>query len=107
MAGIPAERILVDPGIGFRVQGDAAWHLLPRVRSLRGVGAGVLVGHSRKRFLGALVGESRADQRDVATATLSAILALEGVDVVRVHNPRATRQAVLVAQQWRRFGGGH
>lgn len=104
-AGIDREAILVDPGVGFRVQGDAAWDVLTHLPALAPIGAGVLVGHSRKRFLGALVGNPAPINRDGVTAALSALLAAHGADVLRVHNPSATREALQVARQWRSFHG--
>ncbi|MCL5116290.1 MAG: dihydropteroate synthase [Firmicutes bacterium] len=104
---IPPETVLIDPGIGFRVQGDSSWQALTHSHELSNLGAGILIGHSRKRFLGAAAGVVNPGERDLATAVLSALLAVDGVDVLRVHNPDATRQAVAVAQQWRRFHGTH
>jgi dihydropteroate synthase len=104
-AGIPHERVLIDPGIGFRVQGDASWSILHQLERLRGLGAGILVGHSRKRFLGRAANVPEARDRDLATAVVSALVALEGADVLRVHDPASTRQALLIANQWRMARG--
>lgn len=105
-AGISPGALLLDPGIGFRVQGEASWAILGALHQFQGIGSGILVGHSRKRFLGRVAGIPEAAQRDGATAALSALLAAEGhTDVLRVHNPARTREAILVAQQWRRFHG--
>ncbi len=105
-AGVSPEALLLDPGIGFRVQGEASWAILGDLHQFEGIGSGILVGHSRKRFLGRVAGIPEAAQRDGVTAALSTLLAAEGhTDVLRVHNPRTTREAILVAQQWRRFHG--
>ncbi len=104
-SGIPHERVLIDPGIGFRVQGDTAWSILHQLERLRGLGAGILVGHSRKRFLGRAANVPEARDRDLATAVVSALVALEGADVLRVHDPASTRQALLIANQWRMARG--
>lgn len=98
--GISPSAILVDPGIGFRIQGESSWTMLHHLKDLADIGAGVLVGHSRKRFLGTVSGESRAAERDVATAMLSGFLATSGADVLRVHNPGFSRQAIHVARKW-------
>ncbi len=104
-AGIAPDQVLIDPGIGFRVQGDASWALLRQLEGLRGLGAGILVGHSRKRFLGRTAHVPEARDRDLATAVVSALVALEGADVLRVHDPASTRQALLIANQWRMARG--
>lgn len=104
-AGIPSEALLVDPGIGFRLQGEGVWEVLTHLEHFRGLGAGILIGHSRKRFIGAATGTADPSERDLATAVLSALVALGGADVVRVHNPWTTRQALLMAEQWRAAGG--
>lgn len=104
-AGMAPDQVLIDPGIGFRVQGDASWTLLRQLEDLRGLGAGILVGHSRKRFLGRAAQVPEARDRDLATAVVSALVALEGADVLRVHDPASTRQALLIANQWRMARG--
>ncbi|MDA8206513.1 MAG: dihydropteroate synthase [Thermaerobacter sp.] len=104
-AGIMPDHLLVDPGVGFRLQGPSVWTILTHLGELSGLGAGILVGQSRKRFLGKATGIANPQDRDLATAVLSAFLSLNGTDVVRVHNPAATRQALQIAKQWRAAGG--
>ncbi len=99
-AGLSPEAVLVDPGIGFRVQGDSIWQVLTHLRHFQGLGAGILVGHSRKRFLGAITGLEKARDRDGATGVMSGLLALHGADVLRVHDVATTRHAILIARQW-------
>lgn len=99
-AGLAPQTVLVDPGIGFRVQGDHIWQVLTHLSHFQGLGAGILVGHSRKRFLGAVTGLEKAQDRDTATGILSCLLALHGADVLRVHDVATTRQAILIARQW-------
>jgi dihydropteroate synthase len=97
-AGIPRSRIWVDPGIGF---GKTAGHnlfLLRHLRELRLLGCPVLVGPSRKSFLGALSGGLPPDQRLPGTlGSVAAAAVLGGADVVRVHDVAETRQALAVA----------
>lgn len=97
-AGVRQERILVDPGIGF---GKAVGHnlvLLRRLSDLRQLGHGVLVGASRKSFLGAITGGKPVGERLWATLGVSAALAARGdCDVLRVHDAAECRDAVLVA----------
>jgi len=108
-AGIDAERIIVDPGLGFAKETDHNWELLHSLDRAVPPGLPVLLGASRKRFLGATLsdaGEPRAvDQRDIATAALSALAAAAGVWCVRVHDVAGSRDAIAMAEAWRMGGG--
>ena len=93
-AGIERERICLDPGIGF---GKTHQHNLPLMAHcgrFHELGAPVLVGHSRKGFLAKVLGDKEAD-RDAATAGSALALAAQGVQVIRVHNVRMVREALL------------
>lgn len=103
--GLGGGQVLIDPGIGFRLQGDSIWEILTHLDDLAGLGAGILIGHSRKRFLGRVGAVDQPQDRDSLTAMVSLLAALNGADVVRVHNPRATRQALAIAHQWRKASG--
>lgn len=96
-SGVGRERILVDPGIGF---GKRPWDNLELVRSVpwlrRVTGCRVVLGHSRKSFLGLLSGEADASRRDSATALVSALSA-DRADVLRVHNVMECSRAVSAA----------
>jgi dihydropteroate synthase len=106
--GIARDRLWVDPGIGF---GKAAEHnlfLLRRAGDLRLLGVPVLIGVSRKAFLGTLLGDKPPAERVGASAAAVAALAAEGVvDVVRVHDVAQTRDALAVGDAIRlaRDGG--
>jgi dihydropteroate synthase len=106
-AGIPPERILLDPGLGFAKTPEHNWALLRRLEEIAALGHRVVVGTSRKRFLGVvgrLPGHERAVQdRDVATAVTSAYAASAPVWAVRVHDVVATRDAFDVVAA---MGGG-
>ncbi|MGN6741689.1 MAG: dihydropteroate synthase [Amnibacterium sp.] len=94
-AGIPDERLVLDPGIGFAKGAAENWALLARVDELAVDGVRLLVGVSRKRFLAALAPEGApAEARDLPTAVLSALLAERGVWGLRVHDVAATRVAL-------------
>jgi dihydropteroate synthase len=96
-AGVDRRHICIDPGIGF---GKAQHHnlqLLAHLDQLVATGYPVLVGTSRKSFLGQILDEPDPTGRDVATAATVAIAATRGAAVVRVHNVEMTRQAVLIA----------
>ncbi len=105
-AGIRPERIILDPGIGFGKSGRQNWDALRALPRLAGLGARVLVGTSRKRFLAETLGEGPggdADtaRRDLATAVTTALAAGDGVWGVRVHDVRASRDALRIADAWR------
>jgi dihydropteroate synthase len=105
-AGVVRDRIVVDPGIGFAKTGDHNWTLLHRLGELTALGRPLLVGASRKAFLGrlladAVTGEPRPPEgRDSATAVLSAFAAQEGAWCVRVHEVPPSLDAVRVAARW-------
>lgn len=107
-AGIDRERIIIDPGIGFAKEADHNWALLRALDVVSSLNQPVLVGASRKRFLGALLanadGEARdSDGRDVATSALSGLLA-GSVWGLRVHDVQATVDALKVARAMSRSG---
>lgn len=108
-AGVDLERVVIDPGLGFAKTADHNWQLLRGLARLRSLGRPVLVGASRKRFLGELLSDGSApravDQRDPATHAVSALAAYHGAWAVRVHDPGGTRDAIAVAGAWRGAGG--
>jgi dihydropteroate synthase len=95
--GVPAERIMVDPGIGFGKTLEHNLELLRRLDEIVALGFAVVIGTSRKSFLGRLTG--RDDPHDRVAATLATtVLALErGASVFRVHDVAPTRDALAVA----------
>jgi len=104
-AGIPAAQVILDPGLGFAKTPEQSVELLARVGELRALGHPLLVGPSRKRFIGHLTG---APVEDRLPGTLAAVTAcvLAGVELVRVHDVAAARQAALVAAALRDARGG-
>ncbi len=100
-AGIPSGRIAVDPGIGFGKELEHNLALIARVGELRQrLGLPVLVGPSRKRFLGALTGDP-VEQRDAASWAACAVAAFAGADAVRVHSVAGALRAVQVGRALR------
>ncbi|KRF33433.1 dihydropteroate synthase [Yonghaparkia sp. Soil809] len=101
-AGIAPERLWLDPGLGFAKRGADNWALLRGMPALAELGFPLLVGASRKRFLGALLPEGASvDERDLPTAVVSALCADAGVRAVRVHDAAATSRALAVWAAWR------
>lgn len=100
--GIPPELLIVDPGLGFAKQAEHTLTLLAHLRELRALGHPVLIAASRKRFLGRVLAKDGAvppaRELDPATAAVSAIAAHEGAWAVRVHEVRASADAVRVAR---------
>ena len=113
-AGLDPGSIVVDPGLGFGKRGEHNWPLLTHVADLGRLGGRtfpVLVGASRKGFLGRLLaapdGTPRPfDGRDEATVAISALTAAAGAWCVRVHEVPANADAVRVAAAWRAAAAG-
>jgi dihydropteroate synthase len=96
-AGIARERTILDPGIGFAKTPEQSVELLARVGELRALGRPILVGPSRKSFIGKLTGAS-APERLPGTLAAVAACVLAGVELLRVHDVAAARQAAIVAR---------
>jgi dihydropteroate synthase len=104
-AGVDAQRLIIDPGLCFAKTGQHNWALLRALPEFVATGIPVLVGASRKRFLGTLLagpdGSIRPPSgRETATAVISALAALRGAWGVRVHDVRATVDALKVVEAW-------
>jgi dihydropteroate synthase len=100
-AGIPAENIVVDPGLGFSKTGQQNWTVLANLAAFTALGYPLLIAASRKRFLGEFLADPAGElrpthQREAATVAVSTVSALAGAWAVRVHEPRATADAVRV-----------
>lgn len=95
--GLRHDQIIIDPGIGF---GKTVTHNLTIVKhlnDLKKLNCPILVGHSRKSFIGKIL-DIEADDRDTASATLSAICIMNGASIVRVHDVKKTIQAVRLIE---------
>jgi dihydropteroate synthase len=103
-AGIEMARVAVDPGMGFAKTADHNWTLLARLDEVHALGLPLVVGASRKAFLGALLADDDGPRlpagRDDATTATTVIAALDGAWCVRVHDARSSRDAVAVMARW-------
>lgn len=109
-AGIGADRLVIDPGLGFAKTADHNWTLLQHLADLNPRGLPMLVGSSRKSFIGALLADEHGEPRPVldredANTALTALAAIEGAWAVRVHEVRASVDAVRVVERWLRRSG--
>lgn len=101
VAGVDPAKVILDPGLGFAKTSAHNWQLLGRLRELETLGHRVLIGASRKRFLGELLPEDApTSDRDPATSTISALAAESGVWGLRVHDVAGTLAALEVWYRW-------
>lgn len=106
VAGVDLNRVALDPGLGFAKNAEHNWEVLRRLREFGVLGQPLLIGASRKAFLGRLLadektGEPRpAVRRDDASAAVSALAAAEGAWCVRAHAVAPSADAVRVARRW-------
>ena len=96
-AGVKPGRIILDPGIGFGKTFDHNLIIVNRLRELTALGRPLLVGLSRKAFLGHILGGAPPKERDTATTAAVALAAYNGADILRVHDVAMARQALAVA----------
>ncbi len=105
-SGVDSKNIIIDPGLGlFSKTADQNWTLLKNLDQFLDLGYRVLVGASRKRFLGELLASGdelrTTEDREDATTAISALAAAAGVWAVRVHNVRSTADAIKVVNRWK------
>ncbi|HSL69349.1 MAG TPA: dihydropteroate synthase, partial [Longimicrobiales bacterium] len=101
-AGVQNERIVLDPGIGFSKRTGDSVAVLARLPEICALGCPVLIGPSRKRFIGELTGELPADQRLEGTMAACVAGLLGGARIFRVHDVQPVRRALLVAEAIRK-----
>ena len=91
--GLAREQIIVDPGLGFGKTVEHNLSILKHLRMFKNLGCPLLIGHSRKAFIGKLLA-LETQERDLATALISSYCATQGADILRVHDVKKTVQAV-------------
>ena len=105
-AGIATDRIIIDPGIGFGKSRQHNLELLANLDRFTDTGFPVLLGASRKRFMGSICAEERFDELLGASCAATVIGVMAGVRILRVHDIKANRQAMQVAWAVKRAGSG-
>lgn len=102
-AGIARERIAIDPGIGFAKTVDQNWPILKHLDVLESLGLPILIGASRKKFLGELLAKDGVardtDERESATTAISTLMAARGLWAVRVHDVKSSSDAISVVDR--------
>ena len=96
-AGITRERIVLDPGIGFGKTAEHNLELLSHIAEFHALGRPILIGHSRKGFLKKVLGRE-VEERNAGTVGVSIALAEQGTEILRIHDVRSTRDALLAWQ---------
>lgn len=106
--GIDFRRLIVDPGLGFAKDANHNWQILKHLDAFHRLGRPILIGASRKRFLGSLLADDEGPRsfagRDVATDAISALAASHGAWGVRVHDVRGSLDSLLVGMAWANGG---
>ncbi len=101
-SGISKEHLILDSGIGFAKKSQQNIELLKQLGNLKSLGYPLLVGVSRKSFIGEILGQSRPDKRDWGTAAACTAAIAYGVDILRIHNVEAMYDVTRVADAiWR------
>lgn len=101
-AGLNEEQIILDPGIGFAKLPIHNWEVLKGIERISLLGYPLLIGASRKRFLGELLGANSPDDRESATIALTTLLAQKQVWGVRTHSVKPHRDAIAVVEEMRK-----
>ncbi|PKN33341.1 MAG: dihydropteroate synthase [Deltaproteobacteria bacterium HGW-Deltaproteobacteria-19] len=105
-AGIPEERILVDPGFGFGKSDRDNWRILHHLEEFRSLGRPVLVGVSRKASIGRMTGDPPTERLPGTAAAVTAAI-LNGAAMIRVHDVKAMKKVAAVADAIRRGDAGN
>ena len=101
-AGVQAEQIILDPGIGFAKESEHNWAILQNIERFQLLGYPILIGASRKRFLGELVNAKDTDDRESASIALTTELARLNIWGIRTHSVKPHRDAIAVIDRLRK-----
>jgi len=102
--GIKLENIILDPGIGFGKSFDHNLELINKLNEIVSIGQPVLIGASRKAFIGAITGIKEPEKRDIPTLAVTSVCALKGAHIMRVHKVGITCQVLKVVDAIKRVG---
>ena len=101
-SGVNEEQIILDPGIGFAKLPIHNWDVLKGIDRISMLGYPILIGASRKRFLGDLLGANSPDDREAASIALTTLLAQREIWGVRTHSVKAHRDAIAVVEEMKK-----
>ena len=101
VAGIPKENLILDPGIGFGKPPEVDFALLKELDKFNEFQRPLLVGVSRKAFIGAILGEDNPDRRLVGTVSATTVAVVNGADIIRTHDVAETVVAARVGEALR------
>ena len=101
-SGVNEEQIILDPGIGFAKLPIHNWEVLKGIDRISMLGYPILIGASRKRFLGDLLGANSPDDREAASIALTTLLAQREIWGVRTHSVKAHRDAIAVVEEMKK-----
>jgi dihydropteroate synthase len=99
--GISPEQIILDPGLGFAKLPEHNWEILRNIERFQLMGYPILIGHSRKSFLGHLLGGVDPDGREAASIAITTLMAEAGIWGVRTHGVRAHKDAISAVEMMR------
>jgi len=99
-AGVNPDQIIIDPGLGFAKLPEHNWELLRNIDRIALLGYPILIGASRKRFLGELTGSSNPDDREASSIAVTAMVAKQGVWGVRTHSVKPHRDAIATVNSF-------
>ena len=98
-AGVDPDQLIIDPGIGFAKLPEHNWSLLKNIERIALLGFPILIGASRKRFLGELIGSDKPDDRESASIAITSMMAKAGVWGVRTHSVKPHKDAIATVKE--------
>lgn len=98
--GVDPDQIIIDPGLGFAKEPEHNWALLNDLDRIALLGFPILVGASRKRFLGEILDGAAPDEREFASVAVTTMVAREGLWGVRTHSVKPHKDAIKVVERW-------
>jgi dihydropteroate synthase len=99
-AGVNPDQLIIDPGIGFSKLAEHNWELLRNLDRLALLGYPILIGASRKRFLGELTGSSNTEDREAASIAITAMVAKQSIWAVRTHSVKPHKDAIATVNSF-------